>query len=105
MWSLRICFTDCHQVADAPRRTGAQLLLTHAGNPSVAAEALAPLRGIRLLVSEGRQACPGQGMIASLGGSGSDGQADDLIQGGEPDTHLASVLLGGEPVAAGPKVR
>jgi hypothetical protein len=44
-------------------------------------------------------------MIASLGASGSDGQADDLIPGGESYAHLASVLLGGEPVAAGQKVR
>jgi hypothetical protein len=44
-------------------------------------------------------------MIASLGGSGSDGQADDVVPGGESDAHLASVLLGGEPVAAGPELR
>jgi hypothetical protein len=49
-------------------------------------------------VGAGRQA-------ASRPRSGSRGQANDLVPGGEAGGHFVSVVIRGEAVAAGPKVR
>jgi hypothetical protein len=59
----------------------------------------------KLLGVEGDVACGSRAAGCFPPRSGSRGQANDLIPGGEAGGHFVSVVIRGEAVAAGPKVR
>lgn len=60
---------------------------------------------VKLLGVEGDVACESRAAGCFRPWSGSRGQADDLVPGGEAGGHFVSVGIRGEAVAAGPEVR